>query len=54
MHNDSMAKNSDDGISSKSDHKIMEYLLRNKEQLSYVTIEDLTEALHISPSATGP
>lgn len=26
MHNDSMAKNSDDGISSKSDHKIMALL----------------------------
>ena len=35
---------------SKSDHKIMEYLLRNKEQLSYLTIEDLTGVLHISPS----
>lgn len=35
---------------SKSDHKIMEYLLRNRELLPYMTVEDLTESLHISPS----
>lgn len=35
---------------SKSDHKIMEYLMRNQEQLQYITSEELAGKLQISPS----
>ena len=38
---------------SRSDHKIMEYLLRNKDQLPYLTVRDLVHTLQISPATVS-
>ena len=34
---------------SKSDHKLIQYLLRNEEQLQYLTSEELSAHTGISP-----
>ena len=35
---------------SKSDHKLIQYLLRNEEQLQYLTSEELSAHTGISPA----
>ena len=38
---------------SKSDHKLIQYLLRNEEQLQYITSEELSSHTGISPATVS-
>ena len=38
---------------SKSDHKLIQYLLRNEEQLQYLTSEELSAHTGISPATVS-